>query len=656
MNRFLYGSVYKVTREDTPETVEQDFRRMKSSGFNTVVIWPPVFYWEEKGPDYPFRTGKTILRLAESCGLRVIMELAGQLSVFEYIPDFEMKEEYYAQDENGHREWGQDSFGFLNYFHPEVKGKICAQFRQIAQAYRDFPALYAYDVFNETMFRSFDPYTMEAFRTWLRKKYGSIERLNRIWERDYTSFSQVRYEKHKWMSIMPKADWCAFRKAAVGIFLQDWCDAVREADPKHPLIADNIHSQSSLRGSYTRPQDDYGLKDCVDEIGMSFYPKTVSGTFAPAERHQIFSGFADAARGEGFFLSEMQTHIQAMFNPTTAVRPSELRQWCFEAYAHGAKALIYWMWRPFTRGLQTLGRGLVDYRGRETERLSAAKEIGEVFRRLGPVRPVRGKVGIVYDPLCEDFQYLYTESYKVEQKICLRSVTGAYRAMFDLGISCDLIRWEEIASYPVILLSNQIVLTREQADALRRYLTSGGVCIADGRFGLVDETAMLYRTLPGGSAYDLCGQDLLDSDDGPLDFSDGEHTVRGFFGRDRTELTDGTALCRFADGAPAVTERKSGAGRMISLNTCLCYGYEQTGDASRRAFLERLLKTAGILPESSAPDVKFVRVRSETGTHLIAFNYADRAQTAVYCADGIRKEVTLAPDDAAVFTLEEANG
>ena len=214
MSDYRYGSVYKVTREDTPEAIRRDFLQMKQCALNTVVIWPPVFFWEPMNEHYPFATGREILRIAGECGLDVIMELAGQLSVFEYIPDWEMKDEYYARDENGHREWGQDSFGFLNYFHPEVREKICTMFAGAAEAYREFPALLGYDVFNETMYRSFDAWTLDTFRAWLREKYGTIEKLNEVWERTYTAFSQVKYEHHKWMSIMPKADYFAFRKAA----------------------------------------------------------------------------------------------------------------------------------------------------------------------------------------------------------------------------------------------------------------------------------------------------------------------------------------------------------------------------------------------------------------------------------------------------------
>ena len=37
---FLYGSVLKLTREDTAESIERHLALMKESGMDTVVIWP----------------------------------------------------------------------------------------------------------------------------------------------------------------------------------------------------------------------------------------------------------------------------------------------------------------------------------------------------------------------------------------------------------------------------------------------------------------------------------------------------------------------------------------------------------------------------------------------------------------------------------------
>lgn len=243
---FLHGSVLKLTREDTEKDIEQSFITMKENGLDTVVIWPSSFWWEEKKEGYPFNTGRKVLELAEEHGIKVIMELAGQLTVMEYIPDSLMKSEYMPTDENGNIIWGANSFGYLNYFHPEVNKLICENFTKTAIAYKDYPALIGYDVFNEAISRSFDKYTIEEFRKWLRDKYKTIDRLNDVWERTYSDFSQVDFQMWKWMSVMPEADYNIFLKWSMGKILTNWCNAIRKADTEHMLIADNISSMTQL--------------------------------------------------------------------------------------------------------------------------------------------------------------------------------------------------------------------------------------------------------------------------------------------------------------------------------------------------------------------------------------------------------------------------
>ena len=633
MKAYPVGSVLKVTRHDTEEDLRRNLTLMRDHGLNTVVIWPAAFWWEKKSADYPFHTGKRILKMAEEIGLSVIMELAGQLTSMEYMPDFLVKPEYQTYKLDGGRERGQSSFGFVNYFHPEVREIITAHFQKAARVYRDFPALLGYDVFNETMYRSFDPWTMREFQDWLREKYGSIDRLNEVWERTYSDFREIEYEDWKWMSIMPEADYCIFRKEAITRFLKDWCDAVREADPDHLLIADNIHSQVTVKGDYDRPQDDYGLKTVVDEIGMSFYPKQVRGCMEEALRWEVFDGFYDASRREGFLISEMQTHIQALFNPTTSVKCYELKQWCMEAYAAGAKGLIYWMWRPFDKGLQTLGRGLVNYREVPTERLLLAGELQKQFSLYGPVKPLKSQIGIVYEPLSEDFQRRLTEAYPVEQDIYLKAIYGAYRACFESNLLADIIRMEEISGYRLVILTQNIVVTEKDAASLKAYVEQGGHLLVDGKFGIMDETSLMHGSLPGGPANDLTGQEFFDTDneDNTICFPDGKR-MEGFMGRDLMEVNGAEVLAAFPDGKPAVVRKRTGTGDVTMFNTSVFYGYASGSCLLMKELLKRLAGQASVF---CPPGKNVLRVRTaetEDRYLIFAFNYTDQP---------VKEEVTV---------------
>ena len=67
---FPYGAVFKIERSFSMEHIKKNLEMMKDSGMDTVVIWPAVYWWEDKNiPGYPFNTGKKILEMAEELDL-----------------------------------------------------------------------------------------------------------------------------------------------------------------------------------------------------------------------------------------------------------------------------------------------------------------------------------------------------------------------------------------------------------------------------------------------------------------------------------------------------------------------------------------------------------------------------------------------------------
>ncbi len=649
---FHYGSVLKLTREDTKQSIRKNLMQMKECGFNTVVIWPAAFYWEEKTERYPFATGLYVLDVAQECGIKVVMELAGQHTSFEYAPDSAMKPEYVCVDENGHREFGQHSFGFINYFNPEAREMICTHYKKCAAAYKDHPALLAYDIFNETMYRSFDEWTMAEFRVWLKEKYGSLDKLNQVWERTYSDWEQVGIEKWNWMSIMPQADYAAFRKAAVARFIKPWVEAVKAVDPDHPVMADNIHSMLSPKADYPRPQDDFDLKNVVDDIGMSFYPKQNNGTMEPALRWEVFDAYYAAAGREGFWIAEMQTHIQALFNPNTCVTLQDLKFWCMEGYAAGAKSLIYWMWRPFTKGIQTLGRGLVNWENLPTERFDLAQEMAGLFEEVGVIRPVRAEIGLLFDPLCDDFQRIFTGNYGLDPALYLESLFGCYKAMLKNHVRCDIVKPEEISSYRAIVLSNHLVLGEQAALALKAYVKNGGVVIVDGRTALIDEESMQLAALPGGAAHELFGERFFDFDNEDARFTYEGVTLTGIGGRMQMQATDGAVAAAFGDGLPAVVEKQVGEGEVVTFNSSVWYNGGEAAEKLAGALAEKYdLKQ--IVTELN------VRARvseNEEKYYLFLFNEGAEQKGTVTLLLGdaeIELEVEVPERDAVVYAVEK---
>lgn len=636
-NEFMYGVVFKVEREQKMEDIQNSLKAMKEVGFDTVVVWPAVYWWEEKGPDYPYGTGKALLEYAGKIGISVIMELAGQITALEYAPDFLCKEDYYCVDRKGCKDLGTISYGYLNFNHPQVQALIEKQYTEVAEAYREYPALRGYDIWNETQFTSFDAYTLNCFRVWLKEKYRTLEQLNDAWDRVYDAWEQVQFTPWMWASVTATVDYQQFHKDNIGMILQYMCKAVEKADTQHLILADNIHATVAMDAYYDRPSDDWGVAKEVDRYGISFYPKFFSKHTPAVRRHQIMAGAHSAAKDGVFSISEMQTHHASMFNPDGSVSPKELWQWCWEAVSHGAKGLIYWKWDPFRKGVQTGGRGLVDHGGRETVRTKVARQIHQVLEEeplFETAMPETETAAILYDRLNHDFTKAYTMGFRgtgigAPDSIYLDSLAGLYQSLWRQNIPVKFVTPEqicggEIQKTKVLFVTTQVTMNRELSQALLTYVENGGICVCDGKFGEVDGQGLLYRQIPGEGLSEALGFEMLDFEEGDLEFQINGAVVQG--GHDRRQISlensGAEAIGIYKDGRPAVIRADYGKGSFYYVSTFVWYACHCQGENGAGKLIELLEKRCNLKSVSvSAEDIFCQRLDDKKESLIFAFSY-----------------------------------
>ena len=643
--KFTYGAVLKIEREHTREELRGMLLDMAAAHFNTVVVWPAVYWWEPEGDHYPYQTGRDLLEDAKEAGIDIVMELAGQITALEYAPDDLVKEEYFPVDRKGNRDEGSLGYGYLNFNHPEVKALIQKQYREIASAYREFPALKGYDIWNETQFTSFDPHTLALFQAWLKDKYQDIGQLNDSWDRAYRSFEEVRFTQWMWASVMAFVDYQEFHKDNIGIILRYMREAIEAVDQEHQILADNIHASVTMDHYYDRPTDDWTVARAVDQYGISFYPKFLSRFTPPHLRHQTMTGAHSAASDGRFAISEMQTHHATMFNPEGSVSPEELKLWCMEAISHGANGIIYWKWNPFRKGVQTFGRGLVDLQGRETPRLAVAREVGEFLKRepeLLTTKPEAPKAAILFDRLNQDFIKAYTIGFRgmigAPDSVYLDSLGGLYRTLWEKNVPSVFLTPEDIVAgkadeIPLLFVSNQVVTEKRLANALLAYAKKGGVVVADGKFGEVNETGLLYPQIPGAGLSDALQFELMDMEEGDLQMrvASGE-TICG--GHDRRQIRifgeNVSTLATYPEGTPAILVTPVGRGKIVYISTFLWAACKKAPQKNVFSWIESLVcePLKGSI-SCSEPGICMQKLEGSRADYLFVFCYGKAGNTTI---------------------------
>jgi hypothetical protein len=83
----------------------------------------------------------------------------------------------------------------------------------------------------------FEDQSLIQFREWLRRKYGTLEKLNAEWVRQYASFDEIvqpePYKKEWWEFTPEWVDFRKFRGWAQREMVRSACDLVRTLEPEH---------------------------------------------------------------------------------------------------------------------------------------------------------------------------------------------------------------------------------------------------------------------------------------------------------------------------------------------------------------------------------------------------------------------------------------
>ncbi len=623
-NFFPYGAVYCVDRHSIRAIISEDVKRMASCGLNVIALWPPISWWDEDGSvlrEPSFTITDFVMDEAHRYGMKVIPLIIGEMAWYEYAPDWFTSS---IDDPWIIKEGRVDIYEHnLNFTHPKIQKQILRFLEKFVGHYKDHPAVYAWDVWDEPHFTSEDPYTLGEFRKWLKGKYGNIEHLNMVWERTFDSWDQVRPQLFCWASVMGELDWWFFCLDYLATMLKAWVDVVKRVDPNHPVIAHPVGSMINMK-SANSGVDDWKIAKVVDMLGVSLYPKT-GGRLLKEESistiTETLDGIRSAARDKPFLISELQSHFYSGLYLHGSVSPDEVKLWSWLSVACGAKGVIFWMWHPFLRGWQLSGRGLCNLDGSLSERAMAAQEVSSLLSRhlefFENLKPLPARVAILYSVDSEIafevrgrlLKHLIGDENRVKS-----ALHGAYRVLWDSEIPVDFITDEDLikgfaGKYDALIIPFGFVISQRTGDAIRRYVEEGGVAIADARLGVVDELDYGYREVPGAglSCVFGCKETTLQPGDESeiLVWKPGcSDPVRdnmvccipcGIY-RQGLEVTNPGAqvIGKFSDGSPAIILNAFGKGKAVLIGASVFSSYSTSRGTALRELIGQVLSEVGV--------------------------------------------------------------
>jgi len=572
---------------DSPKFWKEDLSKIKQLGFNTVRTWVEWNVAEPEEGKYHLENLDLLLRLANEVGLKVIVQVYVD-SAPEWVGRKYPDGRYAAQD--GQPIPSQAAPGYC-FDHRGVRKAILDFFQEVAKHAAASPAFYGWDLWSEPAalnwarvgYKSepmfcYCPSSQERFRQWLREKYQTLDRLNDAWHRTFTDWSQV--EPPRYGTILTYTDFMDWRiyygyKLAEDLAMRN--QAVKAVDPDHVTTSHAPNPSPLVRtlADPYDPTDDYLMKDSVDFFGTSFYPKLLAAEENwTLERRVLAMDLTNSmTAGRGFYVGELQAgygvHGIVVGSPVTA---SDLEMWTWGMVSRGARAINYYAFYPMNAGYESGGYGLITLDGTLTER---SRHAGEIARRIEEnsdlllqSHPERAEAAIVFSPLTPLVGGYDEEGSRTAVH---RAVAGYHRMFFERNLPVDVLSSRELArdnlqQYKLVIVPYPLMLTGEEAQTLKEYVSSGGHLFVEARAGWVDETGHAQPRVPGFGWDEMLGvreKQLIPEKEYAVKW--GTAQFKGMTFQEQFDVEDHGArpLAVTADGTPIAYENEYHKGRAI---------------------------------------------------------------------------------------------
>jgi len=640
---YPYGTQYHRAPTPLPAEWDGDLRDLAAKGY-THVQFRPQWRWHER-----IRGTATwddldrLFDLAASHKLRVVLK-----PMLETAPDW-------VFEELGGARIGFHGVPISPYAHgacyvggwwpcfdnPAVVAAAAHFVRQMIGRYKDHPALWFYDAWNEPVSRPLGqcqcPHSTVSYREWLRRKFGSIEKLNTTFGKAWTSFETIRPASaaadHVEMFLWRK--WAGFSVAEQVRFV---AEAIRSVDPKAHIM---VHAGGSLivQDPACTATDDFQNRSWTDRYGTSFWLMLHPRTPIQHARAELQSSWLRRVDSRYWCHEFYPNHAEWCPPPD----PATLRRMIWSAIAGGAAGFTFWQYRSERVGNETNGFGLRNIDGTPTPRSDVADSIAASVRNHGKLlvgaTRVSSGVTMLYshdsdligriqampggiDSIADEKGHT---NYPYKQ-----AITAMHAMCHYLGVEPDwVVPGDDLARTELLVITGAEMIDADAAGWLDAYVRKGGNLLVEFPFACRDENTWVSSARPAWGLEDLLGcaeQDRVVSTSADRFSIDGlgADLPAGAWRIELAPRKSAEVIGRWTNGEAAAIRHKAGKGEVVVLGGSLSLGFGDTwGDPATRT-LGALLASLGVaLPAWSGSGVVVNRRRGPAGDILFVLNYSE---------------------------------
>ena len=637
VNKIVYGGDYNP--EQWPEEIwAEDMRLLKEANIDIVTL--NVFSWAALQPSeetYDFSKLDKIMEMVRDNGLQVCLATstgAHPAWMAKKYPDI-LRTEF-----NGlKRKFGGRHNSCPNS--PTYEKYSVRLAKKIAERYRDYNNIVAWHISNEFGGECYCENCEKAFRVWLKKKYQTIENVNRAWNTAFWGHTFYDWDEIVLPNLLSEhfeqdrsqfqgitVDYKRFNSESILECYKREYDALKAITPDIPIT-------TNLMGFY-KPLDYKMWAKYMDVVSWDNYPSNEDSPAQIAMSHDLMRGING---GEPFLLMEQTPSVTNWLPYNALKRPGVMRLWSYQAVAHGSDSVMFFQMRRTVGACEKLHGAVIDHVGtnetrvfREVKALGAElKELGE--QTLGAVTDAKAAIYFDWDnwwaiecsagPNCD-------LKYKDE-------IYNYYQALYKLNIPVDIVGPEDDLGKYQLLIAPILYMTKTGYDEkIRTFVKNGGTFVTTFFSGIADEHDLIVTGGYPGKLRDIMGIWVEESDALPSG-AENHFTYRGkaYPAKllcDLSHLEGAEALSVYEEDfyaqMPAITKNQFGDGRAYYVATRSSEEFYQTlmADICEECGVESLL--------APQENLEVTMRRNENGRFLFLLNHADREQETVMTEAG----------------------
>ncbi len=381
--------------------------------------------------------------------------------------------------------------------------------RAMGEHYKNDTNIVAWQIDNEfgchNTARCYCEHCLEGFKSWLKDKYRTVDKLNSewgtvFWSQTYRSWDELILPYYTVCEGTDMAnhghnvgmllDFYRFSSDSVVSYQKAQIDELRLCGCKQPITHNFMGHFSEI--------DYFCLGKDLDFVAWDNYPDHQWGSKTyedVAMAHDLMRGVKD----KNFWVMEQQSGPCGWSVLGDTPKPGQIRLWAYQSVAHGADAIVYFRWRACTFGTEEYWYGILDHDAVPRRRYREVAQTGKEMQALSDL--LVGSQVVAETALVKSYDNLWSHRFQPHNKgfdyNCL--LKDYYSALLLNNINADVISAEvDLSKYKLVIMPAFNLMREDIKVKMEEYVEKGGNLIITFRSGTKTwNNRMTTDTLPG---------------------------------------------------------------------------------------------------------------------------------------------------------------